>query len=599
MGDPTCFDGNQRKTILYRLAPGLAVLAEYHRDWLRHDLIAGVSVAAVALPTAIAYAEIIGLDPVIGLYAAIPALFAYAIFGTSRHLIVNPDAATCAMIGAALTPLAAGNSEALLSLSIVLAIFTGVLCVAASFLRLGFVADFLSRPILIGFLNGVAISIFLGQIGKVFGFAMHSHGIIASLIEFVKKLPQTHLPTLAVGLLAIAVMLVSKRLLPRWPGPLLAVVAAVVVVKALGLDARGVAVVGNVPAGLPRLTWPTFDPQFLPPLFGGALGVALVSFCNAMVVARSFAVKNHYEVDADRELFALGASQCAAGLCRGFAVSGTESRTAMNHAMGGRSQAAGLVAAAVMAAVLLFLTSPLSYLPKAALGAVLIIAAIGLFDFASLRRLWRVSRSEFGIAIATMLGVIALDVLEGIVMAVSLALLLLLRRSARPPDAVLVRVPGMKGFHDQSHHADAPGTAGLLLYRFAAAIVFYNAPYLKKRVVDLAAAQPDLKWVVIDGSTVNTIDTTGAETLEALARDLDRKGIRLGLAGFRTEARAMLERAGAMSAVGSDRVYPTLKSAMNAFLAAHSNSMTGGASGDNPAPNAADKHEPESSNDPT
>ena len=275
-------------------------------------------------------------------------------------------------------------------------------------------------------------------------------------------------------------MLASKRLLPRWPGPLLAVVAAVAVVKTMGLDARGVAVVGNVPAGLPRLHWPTFDPQFLPPLFGGALGVALVSFCNAMVVARSFAAKNDYEVDADRELFALGASQVAAGLCQGFAVSGTESRTAMNHAMGGKSQAAGLVAAAVMAAVLLFLTAPLSYLPKAALGAVLIIAAIGLFDLASLRRLWRVSRSEFGVAIATMLGVIALDVLEGIVMAVSLALLLLLKRSARPPDAVLVRVPGMKGFHDLTHHADASGTPGLLLYRFGAAIVFYNASYLKK-----------------------------------------------------------------------------------------------------------------------
>ena len=425
MSDNNALNEYRAKALLARIAPGLRQLAAYHREWLRHDLIAGVSVAAVALPTAIAYAQIIGLDPFIGLYAAIPALLAYAIFGTSRHLIVNPDAATCAMIGATLAPLAAGNPVVLLSLSVMLAIFTGLFCMAASFLRLGFLADFLSRPILIGFLNGVAISIFLGQIGKVFGFPMQSHGILASLFEFVRKLPQTQVPTLAVGLLAIAVMLVSKRLLPRWPGPLLAVVAAVAVVKILGLDARGVAVVGHVPAGLPRLRWPMFDPQFLPPLFGGALGVALVSFCNAMVVARSFAAKNNYEVDADRELFALGASQCAAGLCQGFAVSGTESRTAMNHAMGGKSQAAGLVAAAVMAVVLLFLTAPLSYLPKAALGAVLIFAAIGLFDLAALRRLWRVSRSEFGVAIATMLGVIALDVLEGIVLAVSLALLLL------------------------------------------------------------------------------------------------------------------------------------------------------------------------------
>lgn len=558
------------KSLLTRIAPGLGQLADYQRDWLRHDVTAGVSVAAVALPTAIAYAEIIGLEPVIGLYAAIPALLAYAIFGTSRHLIVNPDAATCAMIGAALTPLAAGNPELLLSLSVVLAIFAGLFCVAASLLRLGFLADFLSRPILVGFLNGVAISIVLGQIGKVFGFPMTSHGIIASLIEFLRKLPETHMPTLAVGLLAIVVMLVSKRLLPRWPGPLLAVLAAVAVVKMMGLDARGVAVVGHVPAGLPRPSWPTFDLQLLQPLFGGALGVALVSFCNAMVVARSFAAKNHYEVDADRELFALGASQCAAGLCQGFAVSGTESRTAMNHAMGGKSQAAGLVAAAVMAGVLLFLTTPLSYLPKAALGAVLIIAAIGLFDLASLRRLWRVSRSEFGIAMATMVGVIALDVLEGIVLAVSLALLLLLRRSARPPDAVLVRVPGMKGFHDVTHHADASATPGLLLYRFGAGIVFYNAAYLKLRVLDLAAAHPDLKWVIVDGSTVNTIDSTGADTIAALSRELARQGMRLGLAAFRTELRSMLERSGAMAAIGADSVYPTLKSAMNDFLAVQS-----------------------------
>jgi high affinity sulfate transporter 1 len=446
-----------------------------------------------------------------------------------------------------------------------LAIFAGVICIGAGFLRLGFLADFLSRPILVGFLNGVAISIFLGQIGKVFGFPMKSHGIIASFIEFVRKVPETHWPTLAVGLLTIAVMLASKRLLPRWPGPLLAVVAAVAAVKILKLEASGVAVVGDVPAGLPRFDWPTCDPQFLQPLFGGALAVALVSYCNAMVVARSFAAKNNYEVDADRELFALGASQLAAGLCQGFAVSGTESRTAMNHTMGGKSQLAGLVAAAVMATVLLFLTGPLRYLPKAALGGVLIVAAIGLFDIASLRRLWRVSRAEFSVAVVTMLGVIALDVLQGILLAVALALLLLLKRSARPPDAVVGRVPGMKGFHNIARHHDATTVPGLLLYRFGAAIVFFNATYLKKRVLALAIAQPGLKQVVIDGSTVTTIDSTGADTIDALARDLARHGIRLGLAGFHTEARRMLDRTGVMATIGTCSVYPTLKVAMNAF----------------------------------
>ncbi len=566
-------DSRPRKALLYRFAPGIGALAAYRREWLKHDLIAGVSVAAVALPTAIAYAEIIGLEPVVGLYAAIPALLAYAVFGTSRHLIVNPDAATCAMIGAALAPLAAGNPEVLPSLSVVLAIFTGLLCFGASSLRLGFLADFLSRPILVGFLNGVAVSIFLGQIGKVFGFAMTSHGIIASFIEFCKKVPQTHPPTLAVGLISLAVLIASKRFLPRWPGPLLAVIAAIAVVTTMNLESRDVKVVGPVPAGLPRLAWPEFDPQFLQPLFAGAMGVALVSFCNAMVVARSFAAKNSYEVDADRELAALGASQVAAGLFQGFAVSGTESRTAMNHAMGGKSQLAGLVAAAAMTIVLLFLTGPLHYLPKAALGAVLIFAAIGLFDVAEIRRLWHVSRAEFTVAMITTLGVIAFDVLEGILLAVALALLLVLRRSARPPDAVLVRVPGVKGFHDRAHHPVAPTTPGLLLYRFGAAIVFYNASYLKKRVLELAAAQGDMKLVIIDGNTVNAIDTSGAETLEELARELDRQGIRLGLAGFRTEARNFLLRTGTMSVIGAENVYPTLKSAMKAFEASSSGPM--------------------------
>ncbi len=293
--------------------------------------------------------------------------------------------------------------------------------------------------------------------------------------------------------------------------------------------------------------------------------MALVSFCNAMVVARSFAAKNGYEIDADRELAALGASQVAAGLCQGFAVSGTESRTAMNHAMGGKSQLAGLVAAAAMTMVLLFLTGPLRYLPQAALGAVLIFAAIGLFDVAELRRLWHVSRAELALAVVTTLAVIALDILEGILVAVALAILLLLQRSARPPDAVLVRVPGIKGFHSLIHHPDAPATPGLLLYRFGAAIVFYNASYLKKRVLDLAASRNDLKLIVIDGSTVNAIDSSGAETLEALAHELRQRGVRLALAGFRTETREFLQRTGAMSALGDDCLFPTLKSAMKAF----------------------------------
>ena len=548
--------------LVLRAAPGLANLLAYRREWLRHDAVAGVSVAAVALPTAIAYAQLIGFDPVVGLYAAILPLLVYAVFGTSRHLIVNPDAATCAMVGATLMPLTALQPNSLVSLSMVLAVFTGIICILAGFLRLGFVADFLSKPILVGFLNGVAIHIFLGQIGKVFGFGMESHGLLPSLLEFFQKLPQTHLATLAVGVLTIAVILAGKRWLPRWPAPLLAVVFAVALVHSMGLDGKGVAVVGAVPAGLPRLRWPEFDPEFIRPLLGGALGVALLSFSNAMVVARSFAAKAGYEVDANQEFFALGACQIAAGLSQGFAISGADSRTAMNYAAGGKSQVSGLVAAGMMAAVLVFLTGPLSYLPKAALGAVLIVAAIGLFDVAETRRLWKINRAEFALSIITMFGVVALDILDGILMAVVIAVLLLLVRSSRPPDAVLGRVNGLKGFHNIVHHEQPQTWPSVLLYRFESALVFYNAPYFKKRVLELAASRPGIKWFVVDGGPINAIDSTGADMLEALADDLRARGIRLGFANLRTEVRALLERSGVKAALGEGALFPTLKSAV-------------------------------------
>src|SRR5215831_7720865 len=309
---------NDRNALIGHIAPGLRQLLDYRREWLRSDLVAGVSVAAVAVPTAIAYAQLIGFEPIVGLYASILPLVAYALFGTSRQLIVNPDAATCAIFGVTVLPLSAGDPNALRSLSVALAVLTGLVCIAAGLFRLGFVADFLAKPILVGYLNGVAMSIFLGQIGKVFGFGMQSRGIIPQLIEFAGKLPHTHLPTLAVGMATLAVIMGSKRFLPRAPAPLLAIMAALALVYGLRLEASGVAVVGGMPAGLPSLRWPQFDSQFVKPLLGGALGVALVSFSSGMVTARSFAVRIRYDIDVDQEFIALGACQIASGLSQGF-----------------------------------------------------------------------------------------------------------------------------------------------------------------------------------------------------------------------------------------------------------------------------------------
>jgi high affinity sulfate transporter 1 len=566
MAESSTTKWTHRIALIGRFAPGLRPLLEYRREWLGIDLVAGLSVAAVAVPTAIAYAQLIGFEPIVGLYAAILPLVAYALFGTSRQLIVNPDAATCAIFAATVLPLAGGDPDTLRSLSVALAVLTGLICIAAGIFRLGFLADFLAKPILVGYLNGVAISIFLGQIGKVFGFSMHSRGIIASLIELAGKLPQTHLPTLAVGLTTLAVITGSKRLSPRAPAPLLATVAAVVLVYGLGLEVRGVAVVGELPAGLPGLSWPQLDAENLKLLLGGALGVALVSFSSGMVTARSFAARNRYDIDVDQEFIALGACQIASGLSQGFAVTGADSRTAVNDAMGGKTQMVGLIAAATMAAVLFFLTEPLRYLPVAALGAVLIVAAIGLFDIAALRKMWRVNRSECVLSLFTTLGVIWLDLLQGILLAVGTALLLLIKRVSRPPDAVLGRVPGVKGWHEVAHHQEATTHPGLMVYRFSAAIVFFNAGYFKKRVMELIAGHPDIKWFILDGSTINLVDITGAEMLESLAEELAARGVRFGLANVRREVRNQLERAGAMEHIGTNFVFTTLNTASDAFL---------------------------------
>ena len=346
---------------LFQLAPGLPALWPYDRSNFPHDLIAGLSVAAVALPVGVAYAQLAGFNPSVGLYSSILPLVAYALFGTSRQLIIGPDAATCALIATAVTPLAKGNPQDYESLSVTLCFLAGVLCIGASFLRLGAMADFLSKPILVGFLNGIALSVILGQIGKIFGFAIDRGRIVPRLVEFIAKLGQTHWPTLAIGLGTFVVLLVTPKLLKRVPAALVAIVLSALVVRFLGLEHLGVKIVGDVPAGLPHLHIPTFSLELIPPLLGDAAGLALVTFSSMMLTSRSFAARNRYDVDADREFAALGMANIASAFSQGFAVSGADSRTAMNDASGGRTQVTGLVAAGTIAVVLLFLYRPAAF----------------------------------------------------------------------------------------------------------------------------------------------------------------------------------------------------------------------------------------------
>ena len=557
--------GPARRWELTNLAPGLARLREYRKEWLRDDVAAGLSVAAVALPVAIAYAELAGFPPVVGLYASILPLVVYAVFGTSRQLIVNPDAATCAMVAAIVAPLAGGDAALYSSLAVSLAVFAGLVCIVAGFFRLGFIADFLGKPVLVGFMNGIAISIVLGQLGKVFGFPIESGSILPRLAEFISKLPATHVPTLAVGVVTFVLMWAIRRFYPKLPAPLIAVAVAVALVKAMALDEAGVAVVGEVPAGLPSLGWTPIPPVHLMPLLAGAAGLALVSFTSGMVTARSFAARNRYEIDVDREFIALGACNVAAGLSQGFAVTGADSRTAVGDVMGGKTQVTGLVAAATIAVVLLFLTGPLRYLPTAALGAVLITAGLGLFDWPALVRFARIREGEFLVCVAATLGVVAIGALQGITISIGLAMLVLLIRSSRPADALLGRVEGRQGFYDIAHFEGARAVPGLILYRFTASLIFYNANYFKRRVLAAVDGDPGAKWLILDGSSIIHLDSTGADTLVTLAEELSLRGTRLAIAAPHPQVRRMLESSGALEHLGPDAVIRSLRSAVEAL----------------------------------
>jgi high affinity sulfate transporter 1 len=558
--------GNRPSGYLGKVAPGLASLLNYKRSDLPRDVIAGLSVAAVALPVGVAYAELAGFNPVVGLYSSILPLLAYAIFGTSRQLIIGPDAATCALVAAAVTPLASGDQNLYASLSVTLAFLAGLLCIGASFLKLGALADFLSKPILVGFLNGIALSIILGQIGKMFGYPIASGGIVPRLLEFVQKLGLTHWPTLAVGLGTFLVLLLTPRLSRRVPAPLVAMIIAAIAVRVFGLEAYGVKTVGEVPAGLFPLKIPQIPLHLVPNLAGDAAGLALVTFSSMMLTSRSFASKNRYDVDADREFIALGAANIASALSQGFAVSGADSRTAMNDSTGGRTQAVGVVAAMAITVVLLFFTGPLRFVPIAALGAVLVKAALSLVNMTDLRMIYTIDRREFGLSILSTLGVVAVGAIQAIVIVVALSVLRFVRLMCRPKIEILGEVEGLPGFHALERHPGATTTPGIALLRFNAPLVFFNAPYFKRGVIAAAdAAGSSLKWLVLDLIPITLIDATGLYTADEVAETLRSRGVTLAAAGRQTEWRLWAEARRRAPQNRRIPIYPTLQEVVRAF----------------------------------
>jgi high affinity sulfate transporter 1 len=464
---------------LARLAPGVIALMRYDPRWLPTDLLSGLSVAAVALPVGLAYADLAGVPAIIGIYSATFPLLAYALFGSSRQLIVGPDAATCLLVAASLAPLASGDPERYLALLPVFTLMTGVLYLLAGAARLGFLAAFLSQPILTGYLNGIALIILVGQLPKLLGYPSGANEFVPQLRELVEQLGQSHPPTALLGVAMLAGLVVLGRVAPAVPGALVAVVAGIGAVALFDLRGLGLAVTGTLPSGLPAPHIEVFDLAVYRSLFHDAAAIMLISFASGMLTAKSFARRHHYEIDPNQELIAFGASNLAAGLAQGFPVTGADSRTAVNNAVGGKTQLVSIVAAAAMLFVLLFLKAPLALVPTAALAAVVFVSALGLFDLKGLRELARVSWREALLSLGTTLGVLVLGVLPGVMLAVALSLAWLLMVASRPQDAVLGRVPGLRGFHSVADYPEATTVPGLLLYRFEANLVFFNIDYFR------------------------------------------------------------------------------------------------------------------------
>ena len=517
--------------ILQRAIPVAKELPGYRVPTARRDLLAGLTVAALAIPAAMAYAELAGLPAVAGLYALLLPTVAYAFLGSSRQLIVGPEGSLSALVAAALFALATAGSPEALELAGAMALLVAACFVIARVLRLGWLADYLSRPVLVGYIHGVAVVLIVGQLAKLTGIDVDAGDPVPQLAELGREIGDISASTFAVAAVALLLLVPARYVAPRLPAALIVVVGAIVASKALGLDEHGVAVVGDIPAGLPELHVPSPPWEDVVTLAPAAAGVFLVSFADEVLTARSFAGRHGQHIRADQELLAMGAANAAAGITQGFPVGASGSRTAVNDSMGARSQIAGLLAAGAIVLVLLFLTAPIAYLPKAVLGAVIISAAIGLIDPGVWRELAAADRVELAIAAVTAAGVILTGVLEAIIFAVGLSMIDVVRRSARPHDAVLGWVDSLGRWADVARHDDAVITPGVVVYRLDDRLFFANASYVKARVQEALRGAPTVTTaLVLDAEAITHVDAAGLQALEDIARTLDKDGIALHIA---------------------------------------------------------------------
>lgn len=547
----------------------LTSLRGYRSEWLGRDAMAGLAVAAVAIPSSIAYPSIAGLPPEVGIYSSILSLAGYALLGPSRLLAVGPDAATMTVIAATLANTSANVPAERVTQASALALAVGIFCIVASKLRFGIIAAFLSKPILVGFISGVSISILIGQIGRLTGLRIEAEGLFPPLIELVQKAGSIHWPSVAIG----AVMFVILHLATLWrspiPGPLIVVVIAIAASGIFGFEKMGVKVAGDMPGSLPSLSLPNVVNLPLRELLVDAAAVWLVSFGSGIVAARSFGIRGKFEVDADAELVGFGAANIASGLFSGFPVTVSDSRTATNMAMGARSQMSGLVAALALTVALLYLKDALRLLPVPALGAILVAAAIGLIDLTGLRDIWRISRMEFVFALIGMWGPISLGVLRGVVIAVAATLLYLLLREMRPRDAMLGVIPGHHGFYKMHRSNSAQPIPGLAICLIEGNLLFFNVDYVKSRLRTIAdGLSQDTSWFVLDASAIVQVDSTAAAMLDEICSMFDERGIAFGIAELHSEAMSLLRRAGLLEKIGKRMIFEDLEEVPAAFTKA-------------------------------
>ena len=547
-------------------APGLAQFRGYRRSWLRGDVMAGLTVAAYLVPQGMAYATLAGLAPVAGLWAALLPLAIYAVMGSSRYLSAGPESSTALMTATALAPLAAGDSGRYAMLAAVLAGLVGVVCFVAGLLRLGFIADLLSRPVLIGYMAGVALIMVAGQLGRLTGTAVTGDGFIAEVRSLVHALPNVHWPTLALSAAVLAALLVLARMVPRAPGPFIAVALASAAVAVFSLDRHGIGVIGAVPEGLPPVGLSSVPLSDLATLAAASGGVALVAFSDSVLNARVFAARKGETIDANAELRALGLCNMGSAVCHGFPVSSSASRTALGELAGARTQMYSLVALGLLLAVMLFAHGLLASFPTAALGAMVVYAAVRLIDIAAFRRLAKFRRSELILALLTALAVLVFGVLYGVLAAVGLSILDLLRRVARPHDSVLGFVPGVAGMHDIDDYPQAQLEPGLLVYRYDAPLFFANAEDFRTRAMAAVDANPDpVRWFVLNAEANVEVDLTALDAVDQLRRDLARRGIVFAMARVTWHLREALDAAGLLDTIGEDHIFPTLPTAVQAY----------------------------------